>query len=120
MSVGARSDEIVAELSAAGLRATNDPARFLSILPAVLVQPPSLLPVGNFQSCISYQAQWTLIVAAKGSDSLTNFRRIVDEMLPKVYGLYGPVITGSDPDSLDVAENTESPAYRVTFQEVVT
>ncbi len=120
MSIGDRSDAIVAELGSVGLRATNDPARFLSILPAVLVQPPAVVPVGNFQSCVSYQAQWTLIVASKGSDSLTNFKRLTDEMLPKVFSLYGPVINDASPDSIDVSENTETPAYRVTFQEVVT
>lgn len=109
-----RAAAIVAELTEAGVRATDDPRSLLA--PGVLVGPPSLEP-SNLGGC-AYDATWRLElvgIGAGGHDAFVSVDTLLSAVLPLLPGYQSAVpgtftlTPGSDP----------LPSYTVTWMEAV-
>jgi hypothetical protein len=110
-----RQAAIVAELKAAGIRATADPRAVLA--PCVQVGLPRLEPV--VLGACAYDADWTLTVigtATGGAESLQSLDTLLTQLLP-VLGAF----TQAVPITVQLTPGGDpSPAYTITWTEPLT
>jgi len=109
-----RGLELAAELDAAGVAATADPAQAVGLAPCVLVGPPS-------QEARHYGGRvvsWRLIVLSSTADPAQAWDQL-DDLLDALAAVIP--WERADPTAYTLATGTEAvPAYAVTYTETVT
>lgn len=109
----ARAGQLAAELSGAGLAATDDPQKLSGRLPGVLVGPPRLA----FDVGIGATATWRLLAVASTPDALRAWEQL-DPIVGVVAGLL-PIETAEPVSFAATPGEDPLPAYALTFTEYV-
>jgi len=113
-ALATRSAEIVAQLDAAGIRATDDPRAVLP--PCALVGPPTLQP-SNIGGC-AYDATWRIDLIGVASGGIQAFQSL-DDLLENVLPLLPGYEIATPGTWLLSGGGDPLPSYTVNWMEAV-
>jgi hypothetical protein len=108
------ADGYAQQLTAAGIRATCDPG--LAVPPCVLFEPPQTVRMDVY---CGGSARMTCVVVARGGPSNRSEWQQLDALLSQVLAADVLPVTDVDLVSLDIDGAPGAPAYRLTWDEVV-
>lgn len=110
----ARAEVLVAQLRAAGVRATRDPAEVLGAMPCVLVIPPRL----TFDLPEAATVDWRLVALVAGPGGSVAFTQL-DDLVDQVAGVFAVELADPVSYQLPGVESAPLPAYVITYRESV-
>lgn len=116
-SVTDRVGEIVAELNGVGIRCTVSTP--VPSPPCAVLRMPALMPAGNSVGvCTSRAVVWELYLVSKGSSDWVSWQRL-DGMVAECFALWGPSVRSCTPETYPLDAETDAPAYRLTWEELI-